>query len=124
MKNLDDKRCPICRALLKKEESNVFKFGRIVSYRCALFGSAHYSFKFGNDFIAGDEETIKLRLNNKKYEVIQYLNNNDILVTVYDNEDNYICTSEFNDLPSLAFDFLGGDMNKIINKLKVMLTFQ
>ena len=123
MKKLDDKRCPICRSLLKKEESD-FKATTLVTYRCGLFGNAHYSFKFGNDFIAGDEETIKIRFNNKKYEVTQYLNNNDVLVVVYDNEDQYICTSEFNDLPAQAFDFLGGDMNKIINKLKVMLTFQ
>lgn len=123
MKNLDAKRCPICRALLKKERVD-FKASALVTYKCALFGNAHYAFKFGNDFIAGDEEMIIIRFNHKKYEITQYLSNNDVLVVVYDNEDQYICTSEFNDLPTLAFDFLDGDMNKIVNKLKVMLTFQ
>lgn len=124
MKNLDTKRCPICQSSLKRNESDTTTIGKLVSYKCALFASEHYSFYFGNERMPVDEECVNININGKKYQINQYLDNNDVIIAVYDKNDNYICTSEFRDLSALAFDFLDGDMNKIINKLKVMLTFQ
>lgn len=118
---LKNKKCMICQSSLRLLMNDCYN-DFIALCECALFGRLHYQmFLMKNLEI---EEQIILSLHNHEYQIIQYSNPGcHIIITQFDENKQYVSSTNL-DFSTPPFDFLNDDLNKNINRLKIILTFQ
>jgi hypothetical protein len=138
---MENERCPICQSVLRKKfwdtETTV---GTIIKYNCALYGDDHYSQYLDEDNISIDEELLKIKIKDKEYHITQYHSDKYIIISIWSilteerssflmpvliSNDKFVYEGQFaKQFAKLPFDFLNDDLNKIIQKIQVILTFQ
>lgn len=138
---MENERCPICQSdLRKKFWDTETTIGTIIKYNCALYGDEHYSQYLDEDNSSIDEELLKIKIKGKEYHITQYHVDKYIIISIWsilnDNttftlmptsfpNDKLVYEGQFTkQFAKLPFDFLNDDLNKIIQKIQVMLTFQ
>lgn len=119
---LIDKKCFVCQSSIKLVASN----NENIIYACALtynenyvFQKCHYIIKISKDEY---NERIQFCYKNKNYHITQW-HDNFLLIDIRDDKDLYLGSVDV-DVTSKTFDFLNDDLEKIINRLKIIITFQ
>ena len=124
---MENERCPICQSSLRKKFWDTeTAIGTIIKYNCALYGDEHYSQYLDEDNSSIDEELLKIKIKGKKYHITQYHTDKYIIISIWSIlNDKLFYEGQFTkQFAKLPFDFLNDDLNKIIQKIQVMLTFQ
>lgn len=121
--SLIDKKCFLCQSAIKLVESNkeqlIYACG--LSYKGNFFPRrAHYMIGLTHN---GYDEYIVFKHKNKIYHINQW-GDNYLIIDIYDNDHNYISNVEFVKFSKPVFDFLNSDLDKIIQKMKMILVFQ
>lgn len=120
---MENHHCPICQSNLRKKfwdtETSV---GVLIKYNCALYGDEHYAQYLNDDESSINEEFLKIQSKGKTYHIYQYHEDKYIVVSVF-SPDGY--EGQFHrNFEKLPFDLLKDDVDKIIQKIQVILTFQ
>jgi len=116
-----EQKCPISQSSLKRYLSDSI-VGDLISYKCSLLGEEHYTYYLENHFYPA-ENCIRFFINDKKYKINQYLDNYSVIVSIYDSDDKYLDSSNFY-FEKMMFDFSNDNLDKIIDKLKIILLFK
>lgn len=127
--SLVNKKCIVCQSDLKKadypntEGYSSFRSSPTIAYACSLLGVTHYVAYLDEAETKIEEEKVKLFLNNKEHEIVQYWDDNDLVITIYDERGKFQYSKCLN-MPVLAFDFLNSNLDQIVRRLRTILTFQ